>query len=80
MKLFKCRVFKLLKIQMINGTVKWYNATKGYGFIATDGKDIFIHSSALESAGIKTLRDGQKVSFEVQSNKGKESAVNIKLV
>jgi CspA family cold shock protein len=67
---------------MANGTVKWFNPTKGYGFIAPEqgGGDVFVHISALEAAGLRTLNDGQKVSYELATNKGKTSAVNIKLL
>jgi CspA family cold shock protein len=63
------------------GTVKWFNATKGYGFIQPDGggKDIFVHISALEKAGYTSLAEGAKVSFDVVSNRGKESAENLKI-
>ena len=66
---------------MANGTVKFFNTTKGYGFIAPDdgSKDVFIHISALEKAGLHQLNDGQKVSYEVATNNGKTSAVNIQL-
>ena len=66
----------------ITGTVKWYNSTKGYGFIAPDNgsKDIFIHRSAVEEAGLDGLNDNQKIKFEIISNKGKESAENIELI
>jgi cold shock protein len=63
------------------GTVKWFNATKGYGFIEPDGggKDVFIHISAVEKAGLSDLREGDKVSFEVVANRGKESAENLRV-
>jgi CspA family cold shock protein len=66
---------------MAKGTVKFFNATKGFGFIApADGaKDVFVHVSALERSGITTLREGDKVSFEVVTDRGKPAAANIKL-
>lgn len=67
---------------MSAGTVKWFNASKGYGFIEpTDGgKDVFIHISALEKAGIASLSEGQKIQFEVVAGQnGKSSAENVKL-
>jgi CspA family cold shock protein len=67
---------------MPNGTVKWFNATKGYGFIQpSDGSsDVFVHISAVERAGLQTLNDGQAVSFDLESGqKGRVSAVNLKL-
>ena len=68
---------------MANGTVKWFNATKGFGFIQPEGgsKDVFVHASARERAGITRLDDGQKVTFDVESGRdGRESAANLALV
>lgn len=66
---------------MTQGTVKWFNSTKGYGFITPDNgsADVFVHISAVEKAGLMNLQDGQKLSYELASNKGKESAVNLQL-
>ena len=67
---------------MATGTVKWFNATKGFGFIQPDegGVDVFVHISAVERAGIGTLNDGQKISYELETDqrRGKQSAVNLK--
>lgn len=67
---------------MTTGTVKWFNATKGFGFIAPAGgaKDVFVHVSALERAGINRLDDGQAVSFDLERDRnGRESAINLVL-
>jgi cold shock protein len=68
---------------MATGTVKWFNASKGFGFIAPDGgsKDVFVHISALERSGLSDLKDNQKVSFDIESGRdGRDSAINLKLV
>lgn len=67
---------------MVNGTVKWFNTNKGYGFIEPDdgGKDVFIHISAVEKSGLKTLLENQKITFEINHDKGRSSAANIKIV
>lgn len=64
---------------MATGTVKWFNNQKGYGFIqpSDGGKDVFVHISAVERAGWRTLREGQKVGFEMQTEKGRTSATNL---
>ena len=64
---------------MAQGTVKWFNSQKGFGFIQPDngGSDVFVHISAVEKAGMRTLNEGQKISFEVTSDRGKDSATNL---
>ena len=67
---------------MAHGTVKWFNATKGFGFIApaNGNKDVFVHVSAMERAGIRQLADGQAVTFDIESGRdGRESAINLAL-
>jgi CspA family cold shock protein len=67
---------------MANGTVKWFNSTKGFGFIApaNGGKDVFVHISALERAGLTSLNDDQKITFDIESGRdGRESAANLQL-
>jgi cold shock protein len=66
---------------MARGTVKWFNSQKGYGFIAPQGggKDVFVHISAVERAGMTSLNEGQVVEFEEVSNRGKTSAENLKV-
>lgn len=66
---------------MATGTVKWFNSSKGYGFIAPDGggSDVFVHISAVEQAGMTGLKDNQKVSYELETGRnGKENATNLK--
>lgn len=67
---------------MANGTVKWFNTTKGFGFIQPDegNSDVFVHISAVEKAGLRTLHENQKVSFELATEKGKTSATNLKIL
>lgn len=67
---------------MATGTVKWFNAQKGFGFIVPDdgGKDVFVHVSAVQRAGLQTLNDGQKISYEVVMQKGKNAADNLRLL
>ena len=69
---------------MANGTVKWFNAQKGYGFIQPEngGKDVFVHISAVERAGLSSLKEGQKISFDTERDQrsGKMSATNLQAV
>jgi len=66
---------------MATGTVKWFNAQKGYGFIqpSDGGKDVFVHISAVERAGLGTLNEGQKVKYEIARDRGKDAAANLAL-
>ena len=71
-----------LETEMPTGTVKWFNPTKGYGFIQPSGgggKDVFVHISAVERAGLRSLNEGQTVEYEIESNRGKESATNLRV-
>jgi CspA family cold shock protein len=67
---------------MATGTVKWFNATKGFGFImpGDGGKDVFVHVTAVQAAGLRGLNDGQKVTYEVVMERGKAAATNLKLL
>jgi len=67
---------------MANGTVKWFNPTKGFGFIQPEagGPDVFVHISAVERAGLRDLREGQKISYDLATEKGKTSATNLKII
>jgi CspA family cold shock protein len=65
---------------MARGTVKWFNSQKGYGFIQPTGggRDVFVHISAVERAGLSSLNEGQQIEFEIEENRGKSSAVNLR--
>jgi CspA family cold shock protein len=65
---------------MARGTVKWFNSQKGYGFIQPTGggRDVFVHISAVERAGLSSLNEGQPIEFEIEENRGKSSAVNLR--
>lgn len=64
---------------MAQGTVKWFNPQKGFGFIQPDngGPDVFVHMSAVERAGMRTLNEGQKITFDVANERGKDAAINL---
>jgi CspA family cold shock protein len=77
-----CAVDSSGRRTMATGTVKWFNPTKGYGSIQPQGgggKDVFVHISAVERAGLSSLNEGQLVEYELESNRGKESAINLKV-
>jgi CspA family cold shock protein len=65
---------------MATGTVKWFNPTKGFGFVQPEagGPDVFVHISAVEKAGLRSLNEGQRVEYELQNERGKTAAVNLK--
>jgi len=62
------------------GTVKWFNARKGYGFIDSNGKDVFVHQSAIQGSGLKALKEGQKVQFEIVSGPKGSQATDVKVI
>jgi CspA family cold shock protein len=69
-----------VKYTMAQGTVKWFNDQKGFGFIQPDdgGQDVFVHVSAVEKAGMRSLKEGQKISFDITQERGKNAATNLK--
>jgi CspA family cold shock protein len=81
---YRLRLLALLqkgRADVATGTVKWFNAAKGFGFIQPDngGKDVFVHISAVEKAGLRNLNEGAKVSYEEKENRGKTSAENLRV-
>lgn len=75
-------IFLFSRVRMATGKIKWFSVQKGFGFIQPDGgtKDVFLHASAVERAGIGYLSEGQAVSFELVTDRGKQSAANLKLI
>lgn len=81
LRLYHLTTLKFLKENVMkNGTVKWFNPTKGFGFIAPEdgSNDVFVHISAVQAAGFRSLEEGQKIKFELAMDKGRQSAVNLK--
>jgi len=74
-----CTIARLKEMRVATGTVKWFNAQKGFGFIqpADGSKDVFVHISAVERAGLRTLQEGQRVNFEVTTERRKQAATNL---
>jgi CspA family cold shock protein len=71
-----------METEMPTGTVKWFNPSKGYGFIQPSGggsKDVFVHISAVEQAGLRSLNEGQTIEYEIESNRGRQSAANLRV-
>jgi cold shock CspA family protein len=70
-----------METEMPKGTVKWFNPTKGYGFIQPSGGgvDVFVHISAVERAGLHSLSEGQTIEYEIESNRGRQSAANLRV-
>jgi CspA family cold shock protein len=70
-----------METEMPKGTVKWFNPTKGYGFIQPSGGggDVFVHISAVERAGLRSLNEGQTIEYEIESNRGRQSAANLRV-
>lgn len=73
------KVTNMSGIAELRGQVKWFNSQKGFGFIQPDngGKDVFVHISALEKAGLRSLNEGQAVRYSIENNRGKEAAINL---
>jgi CspA family cold shock protein len=73
---------RVLEVPLATGTVKWFNSQKGFGFIEPDdkGKDVFVHISAVERAGLRALNEGQKVRYEVVTERGKQAAAHLSLL